>query len=151
MKPRAIVALSLMLTTGCVILPPLSRKPLAGKVRITNSDAESIVIGSTDRAVVTNRFGAASMECKSPPALAYSWELDGPRVISLVGEAIPGPGRPWGPMEGRGERELGFFWRALFVAFDERGMVSKKQFMRLAHDKSLDDQLEAWAKLPIRK
>ena len=151
MIPRALVALSLMLTTGCVILPPLSRKPLAGKVRITNSDPESIVIGSTDRAAVTNRFGAVSMECKSPPALAYSWELDGPRYVSLIGDSIPVPGKPLPPMGGRGESELWFFWRALFVAFDERGMVSKKQFMRLGHDKSLDDQLEAWAKLPVRK
>ena len=38
-----------------------------------------------------------------------------------------------------------FRWRALFVDFDARGVVTRKEFVRLKPKLTLDEQLEAWA------
>ena len=37
-------------------------------------------------------------------------------------------------------------WHALFVAFDDQGIVVNKDFVSLSHRSSLDEQLERWAK-----
>lgn len=42
-------------------------------------------------------------------------------------------------------------WHALFVAFDDEGIVLQTDFVSLSHRSSLDEQLERWAKRVRKK
>ena len=151
MKTSLTVALALAmttLTTGCVgvlPVPPLSNKLVAGRV-IKLSDVSFIVPGSTTRTEVEQRLGPCSRDCARAPSMAYSWEKSGWTMFWWAAGYYSSTGDNF---------EVGG-WHALFVAFDDAGVVLQKDFVTLSNDRSLDEQLEQWAervrkkKLPVR-
>jgi len=131
------------LLTGCVgilPIPPLSNKLVAGRV-IKPSEASFIVPGSTTRSEVEQRLGPCSRDCPRAPSIAYSWERPGWTMFWWVA----------GPYGGTGDNfEVGG-WHALFVAFDDAGVVLQKDFVSLSNSRSLDEQLERWAERVRKK
>jgi hypothetical protein len=143
MKATMLMGLMMLgLLTGCVGLLPVpskSKTPEVGRV-ITPQDAEFIRPGLTSRQQVVERFGQDFRAAPRLPALAYAWELPGGRAMwwwcVAFGE---------GAAADAGEFEWSH-WRALFVAFDQDGMVTRTKFVHLTGRKSLDEQLEAWGR-----
>ncbi len=137
MKAIRLALLPALFLTGCVgviPVPRFSNKPVASSA-IDPSQADFIVVGETTRAEVVNRLGSEFRESPRLPALAYSWELPGGQGIWWVVSTVGGGG---------GEFEWSR-WRAFFVAFDSKGVVTKTRFVHLSSRKSLDEQLEIWA------
>jgi len=130
--------LCLMLLTGCVgviPVPSLSNKPVAG-CQITSAQASGIIVGRTTRSEVVEQLGNRFRESPRMPALAYSWELPGGRGFWWA----------FGTVGGRMEDFEWSRWRAFFILFDGSGRVADMKFVRLASSKSLDEQLEDWAR-----
>jgi hypothetical protein len=131
----------LLMQTGCVgvvPVPSFSRQPASGHI-IKPCDVAFIVPGQTSRAAVVERLGTAFHPVPRMPAFAYSWELRGHKAIWWWFVAVPDAAAG----------DLGEFdwnWRAFFVAYDEHGVVTKTEFVRLSSNKSLDEQLEKWVK-----
>ena len=131
------------LLTGCVGLlpiPPLSNQLLAGRV-IKQSDASFIVPGCTTRLEVERRLGPCSRDCPRAPSVAYSWERPGWTMFWWV----------VGRYGGIGDNFAVGGWHALFVAFDDDGVVLQKEFASLSDLSSLDEQLEQWAERVRKK
>lgn len=129
--------LLLLSTTGCLVLavPTVSRG--RGRV-IKTQEAAFIIVGQSTREDVVRRLGSDFRDTWRSTAMAYSWELRGMDLNWFVG----GQG-------GTAADQVGFSrWRALFIAFDPNGIVTKCEFTSLSAKSSLDDQLLAWAKLP---
>ena len=119
--------------TGCVGIlpvPPLSNKPVAGRV-IERRDTSFIVPGAATRSEVEQRLRPSSRHCNRAPSVAYSWERPGWTMFWCYGYS-------------EGSFEVGG-WHALFVAFDDAGMVRQEGFVNLSDLSSLDEQLERWA------
>jgi hypothetical protein len=132
-----IAAVSL-LSGGCMgvgYVPALSNKPYSGKP-LAGRDADFIAAGKTTRAEVVKKLGTGYRDSVRVWAIAYPWELPGGRwfffAVGQMGGGISG-----GPENTR--------WRALFLDFDGRGIVTRKEFVRLKQKLTLDEQLEAWA------
>lgn len=126
-----------LLLTGCagiLPIPPFSNKVEAGR-KLERRDASFIVPGCTTQIEVGQRLGRSSRDCPRPPAVAYSWEKPGWTIFWWVAAPFGGV-RDNFPAGG---------WDALFVTFDAQGIVLQKDFVRLSHQSSLDDQLERWA------
>jgi hypothetical protein len=133
-----VVAASLMLA-GCVgLVPSFSNKPLSGK-QIAPHDANFIVPGRTTRAEVIRVLGPGYRESERAAALGYGWEMPVGQYYYFF--AIMGPmagavaGNDW---------EVGR-WCGLFMTFDARGVVTRKEFVKLKRKRTLDEQLEKWA------
>ena len=141
MKILTLALLTTMgLVTGCVgfiPVPASSSQAVVGRV-IQAREAAFIVPGQTTRAHVVERLGDDFRASPRMPVMAYSWELPGGTALWwwFVFCTEGGAG-------GAGEVEWSH-WRALFVAFDQDGYVTKTRFIRLSSRKSLDEQLEAW-------
>ncbi len=136
------VAMAILLT-GCVgilPIPPLSNKLVAGRV-IKRSEVSIIVPGSTTRAEVEQRLGPCSRACNRAPSIAYSWEKSGWTMFWWVASTESAMGDDF---------EVGG-WHALFVAFDDAGVVLQKDFVSLSNSRSLDEQLERWAERARKK
>jgi hypothetical protein len=127
---------------GLVAIPPLTNKPETGRA-ISPQDAKFIVPGQTTRTQVVARLGNDCHNAPRTSALSYSWEVPGGKTIWWWGVACP-----YGAAADAGVKQWDY-WRAFFVAFDEHGVVTKTAFMHLSAKKSLDEQLEDWARLPV--
>lgn len=130
------VATASILLSGCVgYVPSFSKVPVGGK-QISQSDADFIVPGRTTRAEVIRKLG--TQHCRESlriAAMGYGWEMPKGQwfAFSPYGTDV----RLWKLTR----------WHALFLAFDSRGVVTRKEFVKLNHERSLDDQLEKWAGL----
>lgn len=125
---------------GVVAVPPLSNKPISGKA-VPHHDARFIEPGKTTKAEVIRNLGSGYRDSIRVPAIAYPWEMPGGTWLSWGLFYIPiAEWSSGGSASGDLTR-----WRALFIAFDARGVVTRKEFMRLKAKRSLDEQLEAWA------
>ena len=133
--------LPLLLLTGCII-PVISapKSPTVGRV-IEPAEARFITVGQTTSGEVAQQLGAGYRQCYQAPAIAYSWE------IPATGIGIAGI---WNNMAWAGHIDRSH-WRALFVLFDEHGIVRRTEFTGLSANKSLDDQLDSWAEKWARK
>lgn len=127
-----LLALASITTTGCVALIP-SVSQGRGRV-LLEADANFIKIGETTREEVIQRLGTEFSDTWRTSALAYSWELKSVD-LNIVGFSTIGGGAD----------KTGFpRWRALFVAFDSNGIVTKRELVRLSPEKALHAQLTAW-------
>lgn len=134
----ALPALGVALLTGCVgvlPVPPLSTEVLAGR-KIERHETSFITPGVTPRFEVERNMGSCSRECSHPPSIAYSWETPCWTMYWWI----------MTPYGGLDDNFPAGGWHALFVAFDDRGIVLQKDFVSLSHGTSLDDQLEGWTK-----
>jgi hypothetical protein len=121
--------------TGCVgYVPPLSQKPVSGKV-ISRREAAVIVPGRTTRAEVIRMLGPGYRESLRGAALAYPWEMPAGFMFYFSGLQEGGAG------------VSGDFttWHGLFLQFDGRGVVARKEYVRLRGGRTLDEQLDKWA------
>ena len=141
MKTRSISALLVVALaatlTGCVaFVPPLSNKLVAGRV-IKKSEVGFIVPRKTTRMEGEQQLGPCSRRSFWAPSVAYSWERPGWTVF-------------WcGPYDSGSFEASG--WHALFVAFDDHGIVLQKDFVNLSDLSSLDEHLERWAERVRKK
>ena len=133
--------LPLLLLTGCII-PVISapKGPTVGRV-IEPAEAKFITVGQTTIGEVVQQFGTGYRQCYQAPAIAYSWEIPAPGI----GIGIFAFRAAWAGHIDRSH------WRALFVLFDEHGIVRRTEFIGLSANKSLDDQLDSWAEKWARK
>jgi len=125
------------LLTGCIgvlPLPQFSNQPIHG-TRLRARDTAFIRAGTTS---ASELFSALGTDCVCDPrhrAVAFTWELPGGRgawwLVSMNAA-------------GGGEFEW-TRWRAFFVAFDTNNVVIAAHTRRLSGNKSLHEQLEAWA------
>lgn len=142
MKLRTFLSISVatasILLSGCIgYVPSFSKEPVSGK-QITKSDADFIVPGRTTRAEVIRKLG--TQHCRESlriAAMGYGWEMPRGHWFAFS---------PYGTDVAAWELTR---WRALFLAFDSRGVVTRKEFVKLEHKRSLDDQLEKWAGLGV--
>lgn len=126
------------LLTGCIgvlPIPQFSNQPTRGTV-LRTQDTSFIRVGTTSAAEL---FGALGTDCVCDPrqrAVAFSWELPGGSGIWwVVG------------MEGGVVDEFEWSrWRAFFVAFDTNNVVTAANAKHLSGRKSLDEQLDVWAR-----
>lgn len=129
--------------TGCVgviAVPSLSNQPIGGKV-IPHRDANFIKPGKTTKAEVIRNLGTGYRDSIRVAAIAYPWELPGGKWLSWGLIYIPiADWSSGGSASGDLTR-----WRALFLDFDARGIVTRKEFVRLKSNRTLDEQLESWA------
>ena len=135
-------ALAAMLS-GCVGIlpvPPFSNKLVAGRV-IERRDASFIVPGCTTRLEVEQQLGTCTRDCPRAPSMAYSWEKPGWTMFWWVASTHSAMGDDF---------EVGG-WHALFVAFNDAGVVLQKDFVNLSNNRSLDEQLERWAERVRKK
>ena len=138
MKLRTFLSISVatasILLSGCIgYVPSFSKVPVSGK-QITKSDAEFIVPGRTTRAEVIRKLGR--QHCRESlliPAMGYGWEMPGGHWFAFS---------PYSTGVGAWEQTR---WRALFLAFDSHDVVTRKEFVKLKGNRTLDDQLEKWA------
>ena len=136
----------MFLTCGCVGIvpvPTLSNKPVRGRA-IETRDSNFIVCGKTTREEIVQRLGTNFREDWQKRAMAYSWELPGGRAFGWWFTVSS-----FGSVGDKGEFEWSR-WHALFVAFDEHGIAIRKSFVRLSGGKSLDEQMDNWAKRVFR-
>lgn len=132
----AIACAAGILLTGCVgYVPSFSKQPVSGK-RVPREDADFIVPGKTTRAEVIRKLGAGYRESERYSALGYGWEMPAGFAFWIIASTHQG-------IAGTNEFTA---WRALFVAFDSRAVVTRKEFVRLNQKITLDEQLEAWAR-----
>jgi hypothetical protein len=138
---RAGLAVSLLVgLTGCIAVVPVpSSEKIHGKI-ITPKEVKFIVPGQTTRAEVMARLGEQFRDSPRQPVLAYSWEK--PAVGVMWGFLLAGPDFEF-HRGGYSERS---YWRAFFVEFDSGERVRRTEFKHLSGKKSLDEQLEDWAK-----
>jgi hypothetical protein len=140
MKLRAFhsisVAIAGILLTGCVgYVPTFSKVPVGGKP-ISKSDADFIVPGRTTRAEVIQKLG--KQHCRESlliPAMGYGWEMPAGYGFWFIFSTMTAASDVWEMTR----------WRALFLAFDSRDVVTRKEFVKLKTDRTLDHQLEKWA------
>jgi hypothetical protein len=124
-----------VLFSGCIgYVPPLSREPISGR-EITARDAGFIVPRKTTRAEVVRTLGRGYRESPLIPSMAYPWELPAGTGFWFI----------FSTHHAAGDTHQLTNWRALFLAFDARGVVSRKEIVRLKKGRSLDEQLEKWA------
>lgn len=125
--------------TGCVgWVPPLSNEPVNGKA-LTARDVAFIVPGKTTRAEVVRTLGAGYCESPRIAAMAYPWQMPGGTgfwcfITELNNETQQL--RTW---------ETATRWRALFLAFDSHGTVTRKELVRLKSEGTPQEQVEKWA------
>ena len=127
-----------LLLSGCVgvlPVPPLSSRVLERRA-IRRSEAALIVPGRTTRAQVETILGPVTRECRYSPSVAYSWERQSMDVYVWIVSTTAADGLSF---------DVGG-WQAFFVAFDDQGVVLRREFVRLSNNRSLDDQLERWAR-----
>ena len=139
LTPRVLVPIAALvgsvLFTSCVgYVPPLDRTPIGGH-QIGQGDAGFIVPGKTTRAEVVKALGSGYRESSVVPAMAYPWELPAGTTFWFL----------MSPYQAAGDTHKLTSWRALFLEFDRRGVVRRKEFVRLKKGHSLDEQLEKWA------
>jgi hypothetical protein len=127
--------------TGCVgWVPPLSNKPESGKP-LTARDVAFIVPGKTTRAEVVRTLGAGYCESPRIAAMAYPWQLPGGTGFwFLISSRDAAGGKPGDS----GTWEI-TRWRALFLAFDSHGTVTRKELVRLESKGTPQEQVEKWA------
>lgn len=127
-----VAALASLLLAGCVE-PSFSKVPINGKV-ITRGQSDLIVPGKTTRAEVVKTLGSGFQESLRMPALGYSWEM---RVWTVLF---------WDTLRAGGEPSWEYTrWHAFFVAFDQRGVVTRKQFVNLSYQHTFEEHLAKWA------
>lgn len=130
------VATASILLSGCIgYVPSFSKVPVGGK-QITKSDADFIVPGRTTRAEVIQKLG--TKHCRESlliPAMGYGWEMPGGYGFWFLADTMNAAGGSWKITR----------WRALFLAFDSHDVVTRKEFVKLKGNRTLDDQLEKWA------
>ena len=139
----AVAVAMAILTTGCVgilPIPPLSNKLTAGRV-IERRDVSFIVPGGTTRRDIEQQLGPCTRACPRASSVAYSWEKPGWTMFWWVASTHSATGDDF---------EVGG-WHALFVAFDDAGVVLQKDFVSLSNSRSLDEQLEQWAERVRKK
>ncbi len=136
------VALAVLLSgcVGIIPVPPLSDKLVAGRV-IKKSEARFIVPSCTTRLEVEKQLGPCTRDCPRAPSIAYSWETPGWTMFWWVASTHSAMGDDF---------EVGG-WHALSVAFDDTGVVLRKDFVSLSNGSSLDEQLERWAERVRKK
>ena len=121
--------------TGCVgWVPPLSNKPDNGRP-LTARDVEFIVPGKTKRAEVVRTLGAGYCESPRIAAMAYPWQMPGGTGFWCIISTAGGGGGTWEMTR----------WRALFLAFDSHGTVTRKELVRLKSERTPQEQVEKWA------
>ena len=129
----AITTASLLLT-GCVgYVPSFSNKPISGR-QITRHDADFIVPGTTTRAAVIRILGTRYRESQRIAAMGYGWEMPAGSTFWLFPIS-----QGWA-----GDADEFSRWHALFLAFDSRSVVTRKEFVILNGKLTLDEQLEKW-------
>lgn len=134
-----LLAVGASFLTGCVgmlPIPPLSTEVEAGH-KIELREATFIAPGTTTRREVEQRLGSCSRDCLRPPSIAYSWETPCWKVVWWLAGPYGGGVIDDYPVGG---------WHALFVTFDDNGHALQKDFVSLSHGRSLDEQLERWAR-----
>jgi hypothetical protein len=127
-------AVSLWLT-GCIgYVPSVSNKPVSGKL-ISRREAALIVPRRTTRAEAIRILGPGYRESPRGAALAYPWEMPAGFMFFIIGF-----------QEGGAATSNGFTtWHALFLQFDGRDVVARKEYVRLRGGRTLDEQLDKWA------
>ena len=132
-----LIGLTVSLLAGCFgFLPsPISSEVQEGR-KITRSEVDFIIPGQTTRLEVERRLGPPTRHCDQLAATAYWWETSGMTVYWLL-LAPGGVNANNFQVGGR---------HAFFVAFDEKSIVRKADFVNLSLHTSLDDELENWAK-----
>ena len=127
----------ILLFTGCVgYIPSFSKEPISGK-KITPRDADFVIPGKTTRAEVIRKLGT---QCRAPSrvsAMGYGWEMPTGTAFWIVFSAYHGAA---------GSHEFSHR-HALFLEFDARSIVTRKEFLKLKNKLTLDEQLETWAGL----
>jgi hypothetical protein len=134
------LALLSLIITGCagvVPLPAFPNKVQHGR-RITSEQIAFIQPGLTTRAALETALGTHYIESPREPAIAYTWEISGGGGVWWVSLVTPYGG------VAKGDTWLGG-WRGFFVAFDTNNVVADAQFIRLSSNKSLHEQMKAWA------
>jgi hypothetical protein len=131
----AAAALLLSACVGGIYVPSFSNKPHSGQP-LTARDVSFIVVGQTTRAQVVKKLGDGFRDSPRVAAMAYPWEM--PAGWGAVWFVTPNGG-------GGGSGAEFTRWRALFLTFDARGVVARKEFVRLKGKLTLDEQLESWA------
>jgi hypothetical protein len=123
--------------SGCIAayVPSFSNQPVNGKI-IVRRDVECIVPGRTTRAEVVKALGPGYRESIRGSAMAYPWEM--PAGFIVFGAMS----RDFAIADRTGDFTT---WHALFLKFDGRGVVARKEYVRLRGGRSLDEQLERWA------
>lgn len=138
--------LLLILSSGCVLPPfavPLpSVSPKSG-TPLKSADMKFIKAGKTARSEIVERLGTRYRETDGKTAMAYSWDAGGFSVDWVVGFINQVD-------ESRGTMGLSS-WRAVFIDFDSDGVVQHVSRVRLSSSKSLDTQLQEWARANQRK
>ena len=121
---------------GCVgVMPVPSSDRTYGKV-ISSEQVKFIVPSQTTRAEVAERLGGDCRESSRAAAVAYSWETPASDWIWWVV-------CPYGGVDGYFDNS---HWRAFFLDFNAAGRVRHTEFVNLSRRKSLDEQLEGWAR-----
>jgi hypothetical protein len=132
-----LLAAATLLLNGCVggfYVPSFSNKPYSGQP-LAGCDVRFITVGVTTRAGVVQKLGNGFRESPRVAAMAYPWEMPaGWGAVWLVG--------PYGGLSAGTEFTR---WRALFIAFDTRGVVTRREVVHLKGKRTLDEQLDAWA------
>ncbi len=137
----------LPLLTGCIgvmPVPVVSTKPVYG-IRLTHSEVAFIKPGQTSRDEVTAKLGTKFTSLPMNRAIAYSWEMKGGGHLWWAGYVLV-------PFPELSDLRTGYEpggWRAFFVAFDERGVVTATAFKSPSTGRSLHEHMDRWlAKLP---
>ena len=131
------------LLAGCVGVMPLSHRSsarLEAGHEFTRSDTCFILRHQTTRSEVVSRMGTNYRETSNCSAIAYTWQYQARQYLwwwFVIGyEAAAGDA---------GIIESGN-WHGVFIAFAADGSVVDFKFRHLSCRKSLDTQLEKWAK-----
>ena len=131
-----VVAATPILLTGCVgvlPIPSFSTRPECGE-RITTARAAFVQPGKTTRDDVVFILGTNFVSLPRHRAMAYTWEIPGGSGLWIACSTMGGAS---------GEFDWSH-WRAFFIAFDDRGIVTGKAFKHLSSRRSLDEQLDRW-------
>ena len=123
-----ISALLVSLLGGCVLYVPPSSFEATGHP-VDRSQSGAIKKGRTTRAEVIRLLGRPSRESVHTNAIAYVWERDlgGFVYAGLIGGGVATP--TFGPA------------RAFVVAFDNRNVVRKTNFISLGGNSTVDDRM----------
>jgi hypothetical protein len=130
-----------LLFTGCVgVLPrPVSATKVDYGHRLPTKEAAFIQPGVTTRAEVISRLGTNYVSLPSERAIAYSWEMKGGGAVWWCVIVSP-----YGAIAESGDFPGG--WRAFFVAFDDRGVVTSTAFKSPSTRHSLHEHMHNWVK-----
>ena len=130
-----------LLFTGYVgALPrPVSSTKVEYGHRLPTREVAFIQTGVTTRTEVISRLGTNYVSLPGDRAIAYSWEMKGGGGVYWIVVVTP-----YGGIADGGNWTGG--WRAFFVSFDDRGVVTTTAFKSPSTRRSLHEHLYAWIK-----